>query len=752
MRLTILPKFLILSGIPTSFLLILGMIAYANLSSQERLMDNVVNEKFKNFQAISTISEQIFNVHKEVSKIVRWKILEYQNIQETHGTLQTQIDQINQIETSHFITTLQDEAITQIKASLQEYKAFLNFIKKILPTDEFLAQIYLGSADVTVDILTVNFNLLKDKYEEASNLAFINSQNRFKTTILMFLIIFTLSVVISLLVSFLVGNKIVANIKKMVTTINYISESKDFTKKIELDSGDEIGLFAKHINNMSDAIKQYTLELKDYSDNLKQKVAERTAELFKAKEAAETANKAKSTFLANMSHELRSPLNAILGFAQLMTRSQSLPQEHQENIGIINRSGEHLLTLINNVLDLSKIEAGRTTLNEQNFDLYRLLDDLEDMFQLRADDKHLQLLFERTTDIPQYVRTDEVKLRQILINLLNNALKFTKQGGISLRVGKDSEASKLIFEIEDTGDGIAPDELDSLFEAFVQTKTGQQAQEGTGLGLPISRQFVQLMGGEMTVSSQVGKGTIFKFAIKVSIIVASDVKTKQPTRRVIALAPNQPRYRILIVDDKWNNRQLLLRLLNPFGFELKEAGNGQEALNIWETWQPHLIWMDMRMPVMDGYETTQKIKATTQGQATAIIALTASVLEEERAVVLSAGCDDFMRKPFREEDIFDAMNKHLGVRYIYEDNQTSTTSTEAERSELTPASLATLSPDLLANLRQAILELDLQSLLNFIKQIPNPTLANALTELANRFQYDQLLGLIEQAEAAEAPV
>ncbi|OAD22293.1 two-component hybrid sensor and regulator, partial [Candidatus Thiomargarita nelsonii] len=334
------------------------------------------------------------------------------------------------------------------------------------------------------------------------------------------------------------------------------------------------------------------------------------------------------------------------------------PQEHRENIGIINRSGEHLLMLINQVLDLSKIEAGRITLNKQNFDFYRLLDDVEDMFQLRADDKHLQLLVDRSPDVPQYVQTDEVKLRQVLINLLNNAIKFTQEGGVSLRVS--SEAGALRFEIEDTGPGIAPDELDNLFEAFVQTAAGKLAEEGTGLGLAISRQFVQLMGGDMTVSSEVGKGTTFKFEIAIRVVKSSDIQSQQTSRQVIALAPGQSRYRILIVDDKHSNRQLLLKLLGPLGFEVRDCCNGVEAIEIWEHWQPHLIWMDMRMPVMDGYEATQRIKATFKGHATTIIALTASAFEEERAAVLSAGCDDFMRKPFKETDIFEMMHKHIG--------------------------------------------------------------------------------------------
>ncbi|CBN58455.1 MULTISPECIES: ATP-binding protein [Kamptonema] len=496
------------------------------------------------------------------------------------------------------------------------------------------------------------------------------------------------------------------------------------------------------------------------------KVDELNAELAEAKEKAEVANEAKSIFLANMSHELRSPLNAILGFSQIMTRSKTLPSEHIENVGIISRSGEHLLSLINNVLDLSKIEAGHTTLNEKNFDLYRLLDDLEDMFHLKADDRRLQLIFERSPDVPRYVRTDEVKLRQILINLLNNALKFTQVGGVSVRVVTDggslvtgtatkqitdeSEKTMLRFEVEDSGPGIAPEELDSLFEVFVQTQTGKEAQEGTGLGLPISRKFVQLMGGEIAVSSEVGSGTNFKFNIQVNVVDASEIESKQLARRAIALEPNQPQYRILIVDDKPLNRQLLIQLLNPFGFALKEAMDGKEAVEIADSWEPHLIWMDMRMPVMDGYEATKQIKGSTKGQATAIIALTASVLEEERAVILSAGCDDFMRKPFREADIFTAIEKHIGVRFIYEEATAKSFAhqSNSQTQDELKSSILALPSELLANLLEAVKFSDMMKVDSYIEEMRplNPGLAEALASLAHNFEYDKIALLIQRVK------
>lgn len=476
-----------------------------------------------------------------------------------------------------------------------------------------------------------------------------------------------------------------------------------------------------------------------------------------AKAAAEAANRAKSTFLANMSHELRSPLNAILGFAQLMSRSQTLPSEQVENLGIVRRSAEHLLTVIDDVLDMAKIEAGRITLNETNFDLHRLLNDLKQMFQLKVDDKGLELVFV-FFDVPKYVRTDQVKLLQVLINLITNAIKFTASGAVSVRVrrgigeweaesrgGCSATHCSLHFEVEDTGPGIAPNELNSVFEAFVQTKTGQQAQEGTGLGLPISRKFVQLMGGEITVGSEVDKGTTFKFNIKISQIEATEIESKQATQRVIGLEPNQPRYRILIVDDKWDNRQLLVKLLSPLGFDIKEASNGKEAIEIWQYWEPHLIWMDMKMPVMDGYESTKRIKATAKGKTTAVIALTTSSFQEEEAIILEVGCDDFIRKPFREEDFFKTMNKHIGVLYVYEQLTHSPASTETDALVLKPDVVAALPADWLASLQQATIECDLAMMLLLIDEIreQDDRIANALAYLANNFQFEELLNLIQ---------
>ncbi len=484
----------------------------------------------------------------------------------------------------------------------------------------------------------------------------------------------------------------------------------------------------------------------EYNQALEQQI-----NLAQAKEAAESEAKAKSTFIANMSHELRSPLNAVLGFSQLMLRSKNLPPEQYENAGIIQRSGEYLLNLINNILDYSKIEAGKTILNPHNFDLYRLLDDLEDMLYLKAMNAGLELVVIKDNHLPQYIYTDEVKLRQILLNLLSNSIKFTSEGEIVLSVtcNQDNQQEKsnlyrLNFMVKDTGKGIAPNEFNNLFQAFSQTESGRNSQEGTGLGLAICRQFVQLMGGEITVTSELNQGTTFQFFIQVSPGQTIPAQASFASRKVIALAPNQPVYRLLVVDDKAINRQLLIKLLAPFGFAMKEASNGQEAIAVWEEWEPHLIFMDMRMPVMDGYEATEYIKSQVKGSATAVVALTASVLEEEKAIVLSAGCDDFIRKPFKENTIFESLTKHLGVTYIYE-NALDKDYEDSRQDKLRPEQFQVMPQEWLMRLSDAALEANTNQVMNLIQEIPTSEviLIKNLTKLVRSFQFEQVLDIIE---------
>ena len=461
-------------------------------------------------------------------------------------------------------------------------------------------------------------------------------------------------------------------------------------------------------------------------------------------QSLQQANRAKSVFLANMSHEIRTPMNAILGFSQLMLRDQDLTPRQCQYLGTINRSGEHLLALINDILEMSKIEAGRTTLNPSTFDLPVLLKDLEMMFRVRTDEKKLSFSVEMIGDVPQYIVTDINKLRQVFINVLGNAVKFTEQGGIGLRVRADREGATgpfLRVEIEDTGPGISPDDQDKLFRHFEQTKTGQQAGTGTGLGLAISREFVRLMGGDITVSSQVGKGSVFVIHLPLKEGEAQAVQAKDKPRHVLRLQPGQATCRVLIADDIEDNRQLLAQLLAPVGFEIRLATNGAEAVQEFEEWRPHLILMDFRMPVMDGHEAIRRIRAMAGGEDPKIIAVTASAMDENRQELMEIGADDFISKPFREAELFQKIHAHVGVEYVYAEEPAAAAQEEA--AELTPESLAGWPQDLIDPMREAVITADLDQLLARIQEVEarDPRIAQGLRRLAEGFQYQKLLDL-----------
>lgn len=506
---------------------------------------------------------------------------------------------------------------------------------------------------------------------------------------------------------------------------------------------------------------------------LLEKTQKQSIELQKAVSAADTANQAKSEFLANMSHELRTPLNAILGFTQLMQYDPLLSIQNQNYVETINRAGEHLLTLINDILEMSKIEAGRTTLNENQVDLVEFLEILRSLLQMKANSQGLDLQFQYGPNLPKSLEIDGGKLRQVLLNLIGNAIKFTPQGQVILRVNcqlqsgnsvspivpkltaentliSDADSAQtelLVFEIEDTGLGIKPEEIDLLFQPFKQTETGRNSNEGTGLGLAISQKYVQLMGGEIQVKSQLGVGSLFRFAIPIQRTDEMVFETLEP--KIIGLAPHQSEYRILVADDSADSRSLLDELLSKIGFQVATVKNGEEAIDRWQNWHPHLILMDMRMPIMNGLKATEFIKSTPQGEDTIIIALTASAFKEDRREILASGCDDFEAKPFQAENLLRKIRRYLGVQYLYEGESVFPESSHSNTFPSEGTDLQTLltimSPEWCSQLYHAAAQGSDQKILHLVTQIPSnhQELIETLQELALNFQFQKILQLVE---------
>lgn len=513
-------------------------------------------------------------------------------------------------------------------------------------------------------------------------------------------------------------------------------------------------------------------------------------QLHRAKEAAEIASQAKSQFLANVSHELRTPLNIILGFTQLLSKDLAVNPEQREQINIIHRSGEQLLGLITDILELSTIEAGQIPLRPSQFDLYHLLATSEHMLQLKASAKGLKLKVERSERVPRWVEADQSKLQQILLTFVEQIILFTQVGQVSLsidggeiqprpeRIGVDHshpsldpKSQLLRVEIWSSDLKVSEAELERMFDGFVLSELGRQARLGSGLGISISGQYIALMGGRAQVvqsGSQRGLG----FEIRVGVVEGHQEEPELP-RWVIGLEPNQPAYRILVVDDLWENRQLVVKVLAPLGFEVREAANGQQAIGLWESWRPHLIWMDMRMPGMDGYEATWQIKARSQIPMEeeeikpVVIAITASVTEEERLAMVGVGCDDMVAKPFADQVLLDKVAKHLGVRYVYQESRVAVAhplgerarsrstapsgseyallsySTDAEDHPLPDLSM--LPQEWVAELRRLAIRAQGKQILAWLEQLPEAEqeVARSLSDLVHAFHFETLIDLTQ---------
>ncbi len=480
----------------------------------------------------------------------------------------------------------------------------------------------------------------------------------------------------------------------------------DLDQKVGINSIAELHTLSDAFNRMAAQLKIAFTSLEDANADLERKVNERTAQLLEAKSAAEVANQAKSDFLANMSHELRTPLNGILGYAQILHQAENLTSKQAQGINIIHQCGTHLLNLINDVLDIAKIEARKLDLNESEFHFPSFIIGVVEICKIKAEQKNITFNYEPDPDLPAGVFADEKRLRQVLINLLGNAIKFTEQGSVTLKVEVLNSTGLLRFTVIDTGVGMNPEQLERIFQPFEQVGDKKKQTEGTGLGLAISQQIVNLMGSRIQVRSEVGVGSTFWFEVNLPVLKDwSASSASQAQGKVVGYTG--ARKTLLVVDDRWENRAILTEILEPIGFTILTAENGQQALEQMNRQPPDLIITDLAMPVMDGFAFLAHIRSDPQWDELPILVSSASVSDADRIKSIKAGGSDFLPKPVTMADLFRLLQKHLLVDWVY-----------GEAARPTPAQIELLPPD--------------------------PEQVQALWELAKR---GQLQTLLEQTEA-----
>ncbi|HDN26703.1 MAG TPA: hybrid sensor histidine kinase/response regulator [Thioploca sp.] len=531
---------------------------------------------------------------------------------------------------------------------------------------------------------------------------------------------------------------------KPIDTCQLINRIKTYIRFIEQDR--------LHKKDLERKIQKRTAELLEAYEGLEQRVAERTTELAIAKEKAEQAkliaekaNHAKSQFIANMSHELRTPLNGILGYAQILNHDENLKPRQKEAINVIHSSGEYLLTLISDILDMSKIEADHIELYPTDFHFGDFLQSVVNLFKMRAKQKGISFIYEKLSHLPTGVHADEKRLRQILINLLSNAIKFTEKGCVSFKVGYHN--SKIRFLVEDTGVGIATEELDNIFQPFRQVGEQNLRAEGTGLGLSITKNLAEIMGGKLHVNSTLGKGSAFWMTL--DLLEISDlVKSGKADEQNIVGFHGQLRH-IFVVDDNEANRAVLINQLAPLGFEITEAVDGQDCVNKACEYCPDLILMDLVMPIMDGFEAIRQIRRLPELKDVIIITASASVLDCRKQQSRQADCDDFIAKPIYTEELFKLLEKYLGLTWIYDTEEVVAEKPGVEIIEQPALPFIGPSQEQAAILFDLGMRGDLDSIVERLDEFEQldqrlTPFANQIRELAKNFEEEKICDLIEQ--------